>query len=103
MATPEEIRRTEQIKAWMEVNEVTFAWTARELGLSLSGVRKMLILSETIRPHRREALLQLGFPPELVPPGAIKPTGPRPNRKRKIPRFIREGTAPIPVHEGASA
>lgn len=103
MATPEEIRRTEQVKAWMEVNEVTFAWTARELGVSLSGVRKWLILSETIRPHRREALLRLGFPPDLVPPGVMKPVGPRPNRNRKVPRFIREGTAPIPVHESVPA
>ena len=103
MATPEEIRRTELVRAWMEVNEVTFAWAARELGVSLSGVRKWLLLSETVRPHRREALLRLGFPPELVPPGVIKPTGPRPNRKPKVPRFVREGTAPIPVHEGAPA
>lgn len=103
MATPEEIRRTEQIRAWMDINEVTFAWIARELGVSLSCARKWLLFSESIRPHRREALVKLGVPPELVPPGLIKPNGPRPNRMRKIPRFVREGTDPLPVPKSLPA
>lgn len=86
-ATPEEIRRKGEVKIWMEINEVTAAWAGEQLGVSPSAIRKWLFYSDTIKPENREGLLRIGFPPDLVPPGVEKKTGPRP----KVPRFVRDG------------
>ena len=95
-ATPEEIRRRGEVRIWMTINEVTAAWAAGQLGVSSGAIRKWLFYSDTIRPENREGLLRIGFPPELVPPGVLKKTGPVP----KVPRFVRESA---PAEAGASA
>lgn len=61
----ERIRRLE-LMLWMEERDITITATAQQLGWPYSTTRYNLM--EGSEPDRRAALLELGFPEELLPP-----------------------------------
>lgn len=73
--------RIASMLAWMQnqTPKRTYTSVAEEMGMSTCGVSQMLRKS-TISPHRHNALLKLGFPPEILPEPLFIPPGPKPQR-----------------------
>ena len=69
-------RRIIELKLWMEDHDITVKATSEYLGWAFATTRYNLMVAS--EPKRREKLLALGFPSELLPP-------PSPPRGR--PRF----------------
>ena len=69
-------RRIIELKLWMEDHDITVKATSEYLGWAFATTRYNLMVAS--EPKRREKLLALGFPSELLPP-------PPPPRGR--PRF----------------
>lgn len=63
---------------WMEEHDITFTATAEHLGWTFSTTRYNLMFGS--EPERRAALLELGFPEELLPPMVRR-------GRPKVPRF----------------
>ncbi len=67
----------ELLKAWMAENNVTMRWAAAQMGVTPSLLSKYLRL-DTMPQKRHEQLVQLHFPPDLLPEPVNKPRGARP-------------------------
>ncbi len=61
-----ERRRRIELKLWMEEHDITIQATSRVLGWTPSTTGYNLMKGS--EPKRRAALLELGFPEELLPP-----------------------------------
>lgn len=54
------------MKRWMRENHVSMVWTAEQLGISTTWVRKLLS-SESISTDWHARLVELRFPSRLLP------------------------------------
>lgn len=76
-------RRIIELKLWMEDHDITVKATSEYLGWAFATTRYNLMVAS--EPKRREKLLALGFPSELLPPPSPprgKSTSIPPHQKR---------------------
>lgn len=82
MTTTTTLPRTERLRLWMAVHNITDAALGKKLGISAQATNKFMN-AEIMPVKHHEKCLELGFPMELLPAPFDRPRGRRP----KQPRF----------------
>lgn len=68
--------RQEMLFLWMSRHGFSYAKVGRLLGMSKGGAH-LLLKKDTAPTHRVQSLLELGFPPVLLPEAKDFPPGPK--------------------------
>lgn len=87
------VSRYDRLLEWMAGNHISFEALGEKLGISASGARR-LCNSETIPVERREQLIRLGFPTDLVPEGRDRRRG-RPKREPFFPGLVEQSSLSV--------
>ena len=80
-----QVNRYQLLKEWMRNNQVTFAWAGHRLGLTETGVRRLL-MKDRMPPNRHQQFIDLRFPEHLLPRPEAVSTG----RRAMVPVWEQE-------------